>query len=370
MDSPLENRKNRLNNIELLRILSMLMVVTLHFLGRGGANTEAELFSGAYFVTSVWDGTSMVCVDVYVLISGYFLVTSRFKWQKLLRIIVQVFTYSFGFYILFVVLGQASFSFSGLLNACLPLLTGQYWFASVYVGMYILFPFVNKALQAMNEKQHRILCLVLFALFTLYLPSTALVVNGYGIAWMLALYVFGAYLRLYYKPAGKLNWKIIFFYFAPTILLPLSRFGIDFANQFLPLDLSAYSKFFYKNNSVFVCLSAVALLVVFLNVKIKSHFAARIIQAVAPMTFGVYLVHNNPTIRDWLWQTLHPTAYLNKPWFFLYGFGIILMLFVMSAAIEFVRSRLYDKWETSKLWSRICVAFEAFGKKKFPSANG
>ena len=34
----------RLDNIELLRIIAMLMVVTLHFLGRGGCLKRHKLF--------------------------------------------------------------------------------------------------------------------------------------------------------------------------------------------------------------------------------------------------------------------------------------------------------------------------------------
>lgn len=346
-----QKKKVRLDNIELLRIIAMLMVVTLHFLGRGGVHDHVRLFSQAYFVSSVWDAVSMVSVNVYVLISGYFLVRSKFKGKKLFRLIVQVFTWSFGLYLLCVAFGLAPFSLSSLVKSAFPLLTYQYWFASAYVGLYILFPFLNYGIRAMNEKQHRILCILLIALFTLYLPSKALVVNGYSIMWMISLYVIGAYLSLYYHPTGKVTWKQILFYLVPTILLPCSRFAIDIAGKLLGKEAlaSTYSKFFYKNNSVFVCLSAVALFILFLNVRIQKPITQKIIRFAAPLTFGVYLVHNNPTLRETLWDLVRPYTFMNHWWFFFAGCGIILLIFTASALLEFCRKTVYNKLSETKI---------------------
>lgn len=89
----------RMANIELLRVLSMLMVVTLYFLGSGGVTDNAQAFTAPWFLDSVWNGFAIVSVNVYVLISGYFLINSKFKPQKLIDILVQVFTYSVGQFI-------------------------------------------------------------------------------------------------------------------------------------------------------------------------------------------------------------------------------------------------------------------------------
>lgn len=350
----------RLDNIELLRIIAMLMVVTLHFIGRGmGGGGNIKAFSSTYFLVSFWDGVCIISVNVYVLISGYFLIDSHFKSRKLLNLVIQVLTYSLGFYLLFVLLKLVPFNMQELIKAAFPLLTYQYWFASAYVGMYLFFPFLNIGLKAMNEKQHRTLCFILFCLFTLYLPSKALVVNGYSIMWMISLYVFGSYLKLYYKPSGKVSWKLIIFYIIPTVLLPCTRFGIDFVGTILSRDLTVYSKFFYKNNSVFVCVSAIAFIMIFLNIKINGYILQRIIRTVAPLTFGVYLVHNNPTLRDTLWNLLHPYTYMNEGWFFFAGSGIICAIFIVSALIEYCRRAIYHAIPKSRI-VKMCIS--RFGK--------
>lgn len=306
---------------------------------------KAQTFSGAYYLTSLWDGICTISVNVYVLISGYFLVKSKFKIKKLLAIVLQVITYSLGFWLLFVVLGFRRFNYVELIKSAFPLLTYQYWFASAYVGLYILFPFVNKALCAMDKKQHKTLCIILFCLFTFYLPSRALVVNGYSIMWMVSLYIFGAYLRLYYQPQGTVTGKLILYYIVPTLLLPCTRFGIDFMGEILSIDVSIYSKFFYKNNSIFVCASSILFFIIFLNIKVSNHILQKIIRTVAPLTFGVYLVHNNPTIRDLLWQLIHPYTFINKSWFLGASCIIICVIFIVSAIIEYCR----------QIMCKICV---------------
>ncbi len=352
-EAVLPKKKTRLANIELLRVLSMLMVVTLHFLSRGGVSENAVPFSGVWVLASVWDALSIVSVNVYVLISGYFLIQSEFKAQKLINIILQVFTYSFLLYVILTAIGKNTFSVTGFIKACFPVLTNQYWFASAYVGLYILFPFLNKGLRAMTQKQHRNLNIVLVLLFTLYLPAKALGQNGYSIVWMVCLYVFGAYLRLYYQPKKKITGKMVLFYLVPSVLLPLSSICISVLSKFVSPTIANYSEWFYKNNSVLVLWASVALFLLFLNLEIKGERSAKWICTVGGLTFGVYLFHNNPTLRGMLWQALRLPEMMAHWWFFFAGVGIIVAIFTVSAAVEFCRKTVYDRIIRSKAYTAL-----------------
>lgn len=347
------NKKTRLANIELLRIIAMLMVVTLHFLGRGGVNSSATLLSGTWVIASVWDSIAIISVDIYILISGYFLIKSQFKMQKLIDIVLQVFTYSFVLYLIFVAIGKNEFSILGFLKACIPLLTNQYWFASAYVGLYILFPYINKALLSLNKKQHRNLCVILILLFTLYLPSTALQQNGTSIVWVICLYIFGAYLRLHYEPKGKLSFAMISLYLLPALLLPLSKIAITILSELMSPALLAYNGWFYKYNSILVVWSAIALFVIFLNIKIKGEKLSKVICYIGSLTFGVYLFHNNPSLRDHLWNNLDLPSIMNNWWFVFAGIAIIMGIFIVSALVELVRQKIYKLAINNKLYSDI-----------------
>ena len=350
-------KTKRLANIELLRIVSMLMVVSLHYLSRGGVYDAAKPFSFTFVTTCIWDGFSVICLNIYMLISGYVLAESGFKYKRLVDMVIQVFTYSFGFYVLMVLFGQASFDPKGLLNAFFPILTSQYWFASVYVGLYLLTPFINKAIHTLTKKQHLTLCILLVLMFSLYLPAKVLGQTGYGIAWMVTMYIVGAYLRMHYKPGVKLKAKHIFMWLIPTAMLPLSRFAVLILGNILDKDLNVYSTWFYKNNSVLTVCAAVAFFIIFLHIQVKNVRAQKSITFFGPLTFGVYLVHNHPTLRTLIWDVANAPSYADTFYFVFLGIITIVVIFLLSATVEFVRVELYNRLMRNRLY-RLCDKVE------------
>ena len=346
-------KTKRLANIELLRIISMFLIVMTHYIGRGGVVAAAQPLSGIYGVTTVIDAIEIIAVDVYILISGYVLAESTFKYKRLVDIVLQVSSISVGFYILMLLFGEISFSVSGCVCAVFPILTEQYWFVSVYVGLYILVPFINKGLHALTKKQHLNLCILLVLMFSLYLPSKMLGQNGYGIAWMATMYIVGAYLRMHYKPGDKLHMKHVALWIIPTVLLVASRYGILLCGKLISLDTSAYDKWFFKNNSVLVAWAAVAFFVIFLHIRIKRIAVEKVINFAGPLTFGVYLIHNNPSLRGWMWEFINPVSFMNELYFVPLSILIVGVIFALCTILEFIRRTIYNRL-LSKIIYRIC----------------
>ena len=87
--------KERLSNIELLRILSMLMVIGLHcnYVSLG-IPTEHTLSANTFgeCLRIVIENACLVSVNVYVLISGYFGI--HLKAEKVFRYLFQVFFFA------------------------------------------------------------------------------------------------------------------------------------------------------------------------------------------------------------------------------------------------------------------------------------
>lgn len=87
--------KKRQANFELLRMTAMLMVVAMHFLSHTGGLPEAGQMPGARGTAAVLaESFCIVAVNVYVLISGYFLSESGFSLKRLLRLLLQVLFYT------------------------------------------------------------------------------------------------------------------------------------------------------------------------------------------------------------------------------------------------------------------------------------
>ena len=119
---------NRNIGLDALRIISMIMVLTLHYLGKGGLldrNNTSEIYNIIYLLLET---LSIVAVNCFILISGYFLCKSEFKLKKFLKLWGEVIFYSIIIYVIFVIIGIEKISISNLVRIIFPVITNQYWF--------------------------------------------------------------------------------------------------------------------------------------------------------------------------------------------------------------------------------------------------
>ncbi len=87
--------KKRNANMELLRMISMLMVVMLHGLGKSGLLVNLSISGGAN-ATIAWllESLSLGAVNIFILISGYYLIDSKFKIGRLIELVAELLFYS------------------------------------------------------------------------------------------------------------------------------------------------------------------------------------------------------------------------------------------------------------------------------------
>ena len=330
----------------------MIMIITLHFLGHGGILGNVVPYSGKYYACWILEGICYVSVNCYVLISGYFLSDSKFKFHKLMAMLIQVFLISISTYTIFVLLGLTNFSWFNFFKALTPTLSSQYWFVTVYVGLYIFFPFINIVLNNITRQQHLTLTYLMIIFFSI-MPTYFCygyglnAGGGSGIVWFVTLYIIAAYLRRYYKSTHSLL-RLILLYLGFALATPFSMFFRDYiSNKFNIETLSQYKNVMYYYNSVFVCASSVLLFIIFLHIKINQPSLNKIITFFSAQTFGVYLIHDNPYMRSFMWQIINVPSYLeiNIIQFFIFAIIIILSIFIVSSIanhlISIILSRLY-----------------------------
>ena len=85
----------RQSNFELLRIVAMLMIVFHHFAYHGAFNYDSTSISISYFWYSLIIMGGKIGVNIFILISAYFLIlSSGINFKKIFKIIGQVLFYS------------------------------------------------------------------------------------------------------------------------------------------------------------------------------------------------------------------------------------------------------------------------------------
>jgi len=355
--------KPRSENIDLLRILSMLAIVTLHILGHGGVLKKLEPFSWQYYFCWTLEGVAYIAVNCYVLISGYFQSVSHFKLKKLLVLCWQTLFYAVAIYAVLAAAGLIPFSWETARLMLLPLLSKRYWYVTVFAGLYVLSPFLNGAVQAMSKRAHFSLLLVLLLLFSglpTFLDKITNGLNfggGYGIAWFVVLYLLAAYLRRYYTPDFRAGRHLLrFAVFA--LLVPLSKFCVLWLSKTPLLQDVKLSDMFYKYNSVLVLLSSLCAFLLFLNLKINSRILAKAIAAAAPLTFGVYLIHEHPSLRGILWKFIDAPAWVGSRRLIVLLPAAVLGIFLTCMVIERLRTLLFRPLLASRCLDSLCRRVE------------
>lgn len=185
----------RKSNFELLRIISMILIVMSHYVKHSGI-FEIECNVNRLIAQFIFIGGKLG-VLLFILISGYFLVNSKFNTKKLLKLILETFTYSVIIYIILILCGRQELKINTLINSILPIITGQYFFITAYVGMYILFPVINLLIKKINKDTYKKVLIILTCL--LYIIPTFTTKNPFGndVMQFIYIYMIGAYIKIY-----------------------------------------------------------------------------------------------------------------------------------------------------------------------------
>lgn len=340
-------QKGRMANLELLRMIAMMMVITIHICNHGGLVDIAQKGTFSYYVVWTLYGLSFVAINVYILISGYFLIESSFSSWRLIKMEMQIFFYSIGILALFWIFGNVDKDMKYLVYCLTPVISDFYWFATMYVGMYLLSPIINTFARAITKRQFQCTLLLLFVLLSawtniFYYTSGMNIVEGVSIAWFVAIYLVGAYIRMYYTPDGNFG-KWFLYGGGLMVLIPISRFVIEFlldtqwfGSRVLEDLLWGYS-ISYHYNSMFSILGALGLFLAFLNLRLKDGIGTKIINMMASTSFAVYLIHDHYYMRKSMWEKISPWAWLDDWYLLLAIIATVLAIYAVCMIIELIR---------------------------------
>ena len=99
--------KKRQVNLEILRMISMFMIIVIHIVNHGWMIDLVQKGTASYYIVWFLFGIGFTSINIYILISGYFLVMSKFSSWKVLRMVLQVLFYALGITLLFWITGWA-----------------------------------------------------------------------------------------------------------------------------------------------------------------------------------------------------------------------------------------------------------------------
>lgn len=336
VSSKLIPQKIRASNFELLRIVCMFMIIGLHLFKKGGALESLSVGDKNYYITNGLESLFIVAVNCYVLISGYFKI--NFNIEKLLKLTHEVWFYAIVIFIIFL-LGDFGYVFkvTDCIRILFPIIFHQWWFISTYVVLYFCAPFLNTLVENLSRSKFEKLLILLFILLC-FLPTFNICPvknsSGFSLYFFGFLYLIGRYINIYTVQANN---KYLFLagYFVCSILCFTG-------NLTLTIFSENNSLMFYGYDTIFTFLGSILLFMFFKELNIKS----LIINSVSPLVLSVYIIHEHPRVREYIWQDLlHCKEWIYSPLFLLYTLIVMICIFVMCTAAEYLRRLLLGGFE-------------------------
>ena len=320
----------RNSNIEFLRIISMMFIVLSHVCVHSGFDVSVMTVQiNKLFIR--WGVLGNLGVDIFVMISGYFLCERNFGLKQLIRLWTQVWTYS-----TLILLGCGVFmeyplSVKRIISAFLPTIFAEYWFFTAYIVLMLITPLLNEFIKYTSRSTYDKILLTLFVVW--FAIPTISMQNMFSdeIPQFIFLYLLGAYFKKY--PENLLNSPVL------QKCLTIISFGVLFSSTVVMalIKENFISYQFYLRNSVVIIGCAVGLFAISVYSNPKHN---KLVNLVGSCTFGIYLIHDNNIVRELLWTDwLSNINYVNSIMFIPRLIASVLIVFVVSLAIEFSRQK-------------------------------
>lgn len=320
-------RPERRSNMELLRIVSMLMVLAVHM---DGASLGLPALAGdiASATARDWwrlgvEALAITGVNCFTMISGYFGI--RLTLRTACRFLAQCAFYSVLIYSVLATLA-GKFTLAGWLESWLVLTHTDLWYVPAYFLLMLVSPVLNAGLEQLGRRRHALL-LAAFGGLTVWAGwwwGCSFNPTGYT-AWQLVLvYSIARYFRLY---GGLPRRRAAALLFVAATCCIVADACVDLPRAF------AY-------NSPFVLAATVALFALFHSFSFRS----RAVNRLASGAFAVYLIHKNPLIWGGIIKRASATAWEALP---LWQFSLLMLaamagVYLACALVDALRRRLFS----------------------------
>lgn len=341
------------SNMELLRIVAMLLVLVVHAdFASIGSPTIIEVMDAPYSSIARLgvECISIISVNVFVLLSGWYGI--KMKSKGLIGLLFQSLFFGIFGVILYNILVKTFVSSNAFWGVNLDVATPMsaffsilminfedYWFVKSYVFLYVLSPILNAYVEQSSHRQFKII-LALFFIFQFlwgwYYGSVGFFSNGYSTMSFIGLYLLARYIRIYQPAFAKYHKSIdVLAYIVLTLISTTLAFvGISQGwNQLYGAT--------YKYNSPLVIVASIAFLLFFSKIR----FQSSIVNTIASSAFAVYLLHT----QSYLYVIYTKTI---KTWFdtesccsfFINTITFIIVVFVVAVLIDKIRIYLWSNF--------------------------
>ena len=339
--------KERKSNFELLKIIAMLMIISFHYVYKSGYVFE-NMNLNSFIIKSFWF-LGELGVNLFMLITGYFMINKKMSLKKVMLISIEVFFYNLLNVLLNCYLLKIPLKITDII---FPVILDKYWFVSVYIIIYILSPYFNKLIINMSKKEFEKLLIIVVSIwsiiptvFGLRNNSSETILYYSRFIWMVVMYFMGAFIKLYDIKELNTKKKSIFVTLITWGIMTCSILFIYYNKENFNIIGTYEWAYLWTPNNFFMLILSVSVFQYFSKLRIKDSL---IINTLASTTLGIYMLHDG-CFNTILWRYLLNTKMkLESKYSIFYIIVTSLLIFAVGAVIDLIRKKI-EKYTISKL---------------------
>lgn len=341
-----EIKKTRETGLDIVKSIAALFVIAVHFYLNCGYYS-APLISRKLFIMTSARWLFMVCVPLYVMVTGYLKSNKTISKKHYMSLIPLFIAYlAISIYKMLIVnrvygaLYTLDFAVKNIANYQIA------WYMGMYLSLVLIIPFLNMMWKGCKDKsQHKIL-IGSFAFVSMLYPVFIYIVPSYWqMLYPIVYYFLGTYLLVYRPKVNKLLLVIIMgacVMFEACVSWHFAKGGNFIWTVLGPTD-NGYS-------TITVAITAVCLFMLFYDVQIKNKFIAAVFKSISECTFEIYLFSG---AYDMIIFYYLKRYIFNAEGFFWWIFVTVPVSFVLSWISSIVYRFIYKKISNAIIKNKI-----------------
>ncbi|MQS52644.1 acyltransferase family protein [Companilactobacillus mishanensis] len=341
----------RNSNVELLRIISIVLITLHHFsLWGQGERSDLLLKSGKAidaFKLLIYLPLGDIGVYAFVMITGFYIGGGTQSLDKSRFRAFKIYSQAYFYSLLFLAIGlhyrwplnnfpnivdplMPLNHAPNILMSVMPILFNHYWFITAYILLMLFLPIINKGLGGLNKGEFKYVLAIMIVICSIFpLLKNNVASESVGLGIVITSYAIGMYIRKFVKLKPILILK--------ALILLLVNLLIIYSVSFYDI---VYLKFRYINifTGFFALMAAVGLFVVFISLKPRYSSS---INKLASHMLAVYLITENIFVIKQLWKFVSFKNIADYKLVNLYGFLSVLLIMLICYAIDLVREKIF-----------------------------
>lgn len=170
---------------DIIRILAFILVVSVHFFLNNGFYSQT-VTGKRMFIMMLMRSFFIICVPLFITLSGYLLRRKKLEksyYKRISKIIITYILASLLCVFYSVVFLKQDFTIKSIILNVLNFSAAPYsWYIEMYLGLFLLIPFLNIVYNALPSQKWKIWLIITFIILT-SLPSVVNIYNSNSLDW-------------------------------------------------------------------------------------------------------------------------------------------------------------------------------------------